>query len=182
MSSNIFNIREFGVVGDGKKKDTAAIQSAIDACAKAGGGTVYCPPGTYLIGTLVLKNRLTLHLESGCVLQGSTDRADYPKELGTPQPNVDSGDENNCFASISPEHLIVAKNLEDVTITGGGRIDGNGDFFFGEFNPEVHYYTLPAKGWRPFRMMVFRECRNITIEKVTITNSPAWTVWLSGCE
>lgn len=178
----MFNIRDFGAIGDGKTKDTKAIQNTIDACSEKGGGTVYCPPGTYLIGTIVLKSRMTFHLDSGCLLQGSTDRADYPSLLGSPQPAIDNAQNGSCFAGISPEHLIVARDTEDLTITGGGRIDGQGDCFFGEFNPEFHYYTLPAKGWRPFRMICLNNCSNLTIEKISITNSPAWTVWIQGCD
>jgi polygalacturonase len=183
FSETVFNVRQSGAKGDGKTKDTKFIQEAIDRCETAGGGTVYFPPGTYLTGTIVLKSKITLYLESGSLLLGSTSKADYPAELGTQQPASDNDkSQGSCFAGISPEHLIVAKNCDDITITGGGRIDGQGDFFFGEFDPAFHAYSLPAKGWRPFRMMAFRECRNLVIEKVTISNSPAWTVWLSGCD
>ena len=56
----IFDVRTFGAVGDGTHLDTPAIQAAVDACSKAGGGVVLVPPGKYLIGTLFLKSNTHL--------------------------------------------------------------------------------------------------------------------------
>ena len=64
------NVRDFGAVGDGISKDTAAIQQAIDA-----GGIVYFPPGTYLAGTLYLRSHGGLDLAPGAVLKASPDPA-----------------------------------------------------------------------------------------------------------
>jgi hypothetical protein len=52
----IFNVREYRARGDGKTFDTKAIQDAIDACHQAGGGAVLVPKGTYLSGTITLKD------------------------------------------------------------------------------------------------------------------------------
>lgn len=68
-----FNVRDQGATGDGKTLDTAPLQAAINACAGAGGDTVYFPAGTYLSGTLVLKSQVTLHLDAGATLLGSRD-------------------------------------------------------------------------------------------------------------
>src|SRR6266436_2435600 len=72
-SGTLFNVRESGAVGDGKTKDTAAIQAALDRCAAAGGGTVVVPAGDYLTGSLDVKSRTTLRLEKGATLMGSPD-------------------------------------------------------------------------------------------------------------
>lgn len=44
------NVKDYGAVGNGVADDYAGIQAAIDAAAAAGGGAVYVPPGTYLVG------------------------------------------------------------------------------------------------------------------------------------
>lgn len=72
------NVRDFGAVGDGIVKDTAAIQAALDACGGAGGGEVLVPAGTYLIGSIELKANTTLRLAENSTLAGSPDLADYP--------------------------------------------------------------------------------------------------------
>ena len=72
-----FNVRAFGAKGDGAVKDTAAIQRAVDAANAAGGGRVVLDAGTYLSGTIWLKDGVELHLAKGAVVKGSPDRADY---------------------------------------------------------------------------------------------------------
>ncbi len=66
--AGIYNVVEFGAKGDGETLNTHAIQMAINACSKNGGGTVHFPPGTYLSGTIYLKDYVRLNLSSGAVL------------------------------------------------------------------------------------------------------------------
>ena len=108
------NVREFGAVGDGATKDTAAIQKALDK-----GGTVIVPPGTYLAGTLYLHDDTELHLEPGATLLASPDPADYNADDFCPQNRVHKGD------WARGAHFIVAVEARNVAITGTGKIDGN---------------------------------------------------------
>jgi polygalacturonase len=73
-----FNVRDFGAKGDGKTKDTAALQNALEACASSGGGTVVVPAGIFLTGSIVLGSQTTLKLEMRASLMGSPDIEDYP--------------------------------------------------------------------------------------------------------
>ena len=66
-----FDVRDLGATGDGRTLDTAALQGAIDACHRAGGGTVRVPAGTYLTKPLELRSFVTLHLEAGSTILGS---------------------------------------------------------------------------------------------------------------
>ena len=75
---SIFNVREYGALGNGQTLDSRAIQSAIDACAAQGGGTVTLPAGQYLTGSLFLRDNISLHLDSGAVILGSEAPGDYP--------------------------------------------------------------------------------------------------------
>jgi polygalacturonase len=72
------NVRDHGAVGDGKTKDTVALQKAIDRCWVLGGGEVYVPAGNYFTGALALKSNVTLRLDKDAVLLGTPDFADYP--------------------------------------------------------------------------------------------------------
>ena len=115
------NVLDFGAVGDGKAKDTAAVQKAIDA-----GGIVFFPPGVYLCGTLYLKSCGGLELAPGAVILGSPDKEDY---------NADDFCVQNSFSTVersSGAHLIVVLEQHDVVIRGGGRIDGNRQAFYGD--------------------------------------------------
>src|SRR5262249_34488686 len=76
-AAGLVNVKDFGAKGDGVTLDTAALTRAIDTCARAGGGTVYFPAGTYLSGTLHLKSHVTLWIDSGATVLGSNNLADY---------------------------------------------------------------------------------------------------------
>src|SRR4030042_826916 len=73
----LYDIRDFGAKPDGQTLCTQAIQAAIDKCSAEGGGTVYLPRGTFLSGTIFMRNRVSLRLDSGCTLLGSTSLNDY---------------------------------------------------------------------------------------------------------
>ncbi|MDR0353087.1 MAG: hypothetical protein LBI02_06980 [Opitutaceae bacterium] len=158
-------ITDTGAVGDGVALCTAAIQRAIDLCHAAGGGRVVVPPGRFLTGTLHLRSRVNLHLESGAVLLGSTDRAaDYPVQ----QPGAyRSLHDVNGFRS-----LIHAFEQEDVSVTGFGTIDGQG----GQFAYGGH-----DKDGRP-RIMLFVSCAGVRVADLRLRNSAAWMVHLLDCE
>lgn len=174
--SSFFNVIEFGAKNDGKTLNTKAIQATINACAVSGGGTVYFPAGRYLSGTIYLKSHVELHLVSGAVLEGSKDLKDYPVTT----TNVRSYTDNYTNKSI-----IYAEDLENISITGKGTIDGNGAFFKTESminddrirkKDDWAHYKL-----RPFMIRMIN-CRNILVRDVKIINSPMWVQHYLSCE
>ena len=68
-----YNVLTFGAKGDGKTNNTKAINAAIDAAAKNGGGTVYFPAGNFLSYTIHMKSKINLHLDQGAVLIGDQE-------------------------------------------------------------------------------------------------------------
>ncbi len=158
-----FNVSEFGAIGDGKIMDTQAIQKAIDAANGAGGGTVYFPAGTYLSGTLMMRNHVTLHLEGGSTLLGSTNLVDFPS---TP-PRFRSYTENYVHQS-----LLFGEDLVNITIEGRGTIDGQG--------------TIYRELDRPFRQRPYLirlvNCRNVLVRDITLQNSPFWVQHYLACD
>jgi polygalacturonase len=111
----LFEPKHVGAIGDGKALDSSSINAAINACTRSGGGLVYLAPGTYRSGTVILKSNVTLYLEAGATLLGSTDLNDY---IPQPGPPVDS--------DANQRHLIFARDAENICIAGPGRIDGQG--------------------------------------------------------
>ena len=57
IPKRVFRVTDYGAKGDGTTKNTEAMQKAVDACEKAGGGTVVVPPGRYLTGPFTLTSR-----------------------------------------------------------------------------------------------------------------------------
>lgn len=152
------NPRDFGAKADGTTKDTAAIQKAIDACA-AKGGTVRLTAGTYLSAPIVLKSNITLQLDKGATLLGSPDHADYPEITEFRLPGI--------------QPLVSATNAENVSITGEGTIDGNGESWWQMARTVRDAGVMGNPHPRP-RLVVFDHCKHVRVEGVTIQNSPMW--------
>ena len=102
-------ILDYGAKPDRVTLSTEPIQRAIDDISRAGGGTVYAPPGIFLVGGLELKSGVALYLETGCVLLGSPSIDDYKYHPG---PAME-GDANG-------HHLLFAQKCENVTLCGPG--------------------------------------------------------------
>lgn len=175
----VVDITHLGAKGDGVTKNTAAIQRAIDRVAEAGGGTVLIPAGTFVSGTLYLKNHITLDLSAGAVLKASPDKADYNADDFCPQ--------NQVFSSefVSGAHFIVAVEVHHVTIQGRGRIDGNREAFMNEVPenpPKGRRLQFKRPAWRPGQMLYFCESRQVTVRDVELYHAPYWTCFFHGCE
>lgn len=157
----VCNVRTYGAVGNGKTKDTAALQRAIDACAETG-GVVRLANGTFLTGPILLKSHITLEVDKGATLLGSPDAEDYPPvDMVNPH---------------TPQPLISSLDAEDITITGGGVIDGNGEPFWeraranpGKGNKIAGAHTRP-------RLIVFDRTRHIDMHDITVENSASWQI------
>jgi polygalacturonase len=158
-SSHGCDPRTYGAKGDGVSKDTAAIQSAIDACERQGGGTVRLIAGTYLSAPIVLKSHITLHLDKGATLLGSSDHADYQPKTEFREPGLQS--------------LVSATNATDVAITGEGVIDGAGETWWEMARSIKNAGVMGSDHPRP-RLVVFDHCKHVRVEGVTIQNSPMW--------
>ncbi|MEQ8556536.1 MAG: glycoside hydrolase family 28 protein [Cyclobacteriaceae bacterium] len=160
----IFDIRDFGAVGDSSTLNTKAIQDAIDACTANGGGTVWVPAGNYVIGTIELKSNVTLSLDYGASLLGSHDRTDYPIH------NLRPAREGNA------ECLFYAEDATNIRFEGLGVIDGRG-------YPEVFPKSSGPGGKdnRP-RLIRFENCSNLTFSGLTYKNPAFWGIHLVDCK
>ena len=160
-----FNAREYGARGDGETLDTPAIQAAIDACAKTGGGTVLVPAGTYLTGAIFFRNNITLHIDAGAILCGSENPADYAVITS----RWEGVDRETYAPLLSGSHLV------NIAVTGRGTVDGRGAVWWTRHRAKTLAYPRP-------RLIGFTDCTNVLIENVTLTNSPSWTVNPVRCE
>ena len=153
IPAHTFNVRDLGAKGDGTTNDTAAIQSAIDAAAKAGGGLVEFPAGVYPSGPLHLASALDLHLASGATL------------LMLPLDKYPGG-------TARGEDFLSGANLHDLALTGAGTIDGQGEPWWP--------FAKTAGAKRP-RMFKLSACERVLVEGVTLKNSPMFHIAFSGC-
>lgn len=163
--ARVYDIVDYGAVSDTTRLSTAAVQKAIDSCNAAGGGTVSVPAGNYKIGSIVLRSNVTLNLENGATLYGSTDIADY-------QPMTT--DYVSLRTNVPTIQLIYADNASNVAITGLGTIDGRGKAF-----PKL---TWNDEGiTRPHLLRLIR-CSDVTVSGVTLKNSGCWMQHYLACD
>ena len=182
--AGVFAVTSFGAVGDGKTLATAAIQKAIDACSAAGGGLVVVPPGRYLSGALFLRSHVHLHLEAGATLLASQRFSDFPAIEGRWE-----GVECKIYAS-----LLTGVDLEGVTITGPGELEGQGSPWWaahaetrklrvaaGLKREQENPPGSPLKWPRP-RLINLIRCQRVLIGDVQMTESPSYAVHIVYCQ
>lgn len=170
--SKDYNILDFGSVPDGKTLNTTAIQSAIDAADKNGGGRVIIPEGIFLTGSIILKSNIELHLLDKAVLLGSTNPDDYRKL-------------NRWIA------LILADGQSNIAVTGKGQIDGQGRrlalyidslFYAGKLDSANYNFEdkRPSYLIRP-QLIEFERCKQIAVKNVTLLNAACWVQTYDQC-
>jgi polygalacturonase len=174
--SQDYVITKFGAGTDSTKLNTVAIQNIIDKAEANGGGTVVIPKGVFLTGALFFKPKTKLQLLEGAELKGSDDITNYPLI-----PSRMEGRSIYYYAA-----LINAYHVDSFSISGPGRINGNGLRYWEYFwayrdsmrkigksatNLEVH---------RP-RLLFIWGCNNVTIQNVKLHNAGFWTTHLYQC-
>lgn len=194
-AQSYYNVTNFGAKKDSSAKATLAIKKAIDAAAKAGGGTVYFPAGKYLTGPIHFKSNITIFIDAGAELHFSDDFDDY-------LPMVESRYEGVDVKTFSP--LFYANNVENIAIIGRGIIDGHGkkwwDFvegykqdqprskwqkIFDQENKGILLPDEPKQMVRGFLRPPFIQpmhSKNILIQGITVRNSPFWTINPEFCD
>src|SRR5260370_25722273 len=118
-AQRVFDVTDYGATG--RKSDDArpALQKAIDACGKVGGGRVYVPPGEYTSGQLHLRSGVRLHVEAGATIYATLDGSQY--------------DDARKAALIYGEHL------HDIPLQGAGTLDGHASYQWHLNNITDHY-------------------------------------------
>jgi len=164
---NVFNVKDYGAVGDGAALETAAINKAIKKCNASGGGTVLFPAGTYLSGSIHLKSNVTLHIDKGATILGaSNDIGAYDRA------EVNRWDKYQDFGhSHFHNALMWGEGLENIAITGPGTINGGG---------MTRSNDCPVGGGD--KAISLKSCKNIVIKDVTILQGGHFAIITTDCE
>ncbi|MBO5279062.1 MAG: glycoside hydrolase family 28 protein [Lachnospiraceae bacterium] len=136
---------------------TDAFKQAVERLNAQGGGTIYVPAGSYHTRSIQLKSNMVLHLEAGALLDFTDDIENY---------EVISMEFEGIAGSMY-KPLIFASGEENVSVTGQGKMNGNGQRWWKESK------GLPHR--RPY-FVCFDHCKHVRLEGITLENSPVWTV------
>src|SRR5271157_899412 len=154
-TSSIKNIRAFGAQGDGITVDSPAVEATIKACTELGGGIVYIPAGTYVCGTIHLKDNITLFISPGATILFSSNEDDFDE--GEILPYETHADNETSYFHFS---LIQAIEVAHIAIVGGGSIVNR------------HYVR---GGPKP---IAIKSCQHVTIRDINIENGPNYSISL----
>ena len=169
-AQRIYNVVDYGAVGNKIVDDAKAIQQAIDECSANGGGTVLLPANhTFMSGPLCLKSNVNLHLEATAVLLANPDEGIYKL---------------SAFGENRGEGMmwIYANGADNISITGKGTIHGNGIAFMGK-ELDDSYELKPVTTFDPRpHVLTLTDVKNLTIRDITIRDGAYWTVHLIGCD
>ena len=162
----------YGAKADGHTRDTAAIQKAIDTCAAKGTAThpvtVYLHGAIFVSGPLTLRSNLTLQIDEGATLLGSTDVADYPIREDAPWRRV---------------ALLHADHVTNLRITGGGIIDGSGAVFWALAKTHRVAGDTSGSGGFPRPMLLdMTESQHLAFDHITLQNSPMYNFTFFFCD
>ena len=190
-SDKIYNILKFGAIGNGIHLNTKEINQAIIECNKNGGGTILIPKGKFLTGTITLLSNVNIKLESGAEIIGSKKISNY---MIMP--------DGYYYSGINYAGIFFGNNIENISISGNGKINGNASFFMNfkkRFRWSKNESKLTRQGddymanenledgpvdyeERPGHLITISNSRNIEINDLYLKDSPKWTIRIGGSE
>ena len=167
-----YNITDFGAKADGVFLNSRIIQKAIDYVSENGGGRIIFTPGKFLSGSIYMKSNVTLHLEEGATLLGSTNPFDYVKD-----------------PYVGWMSLLFAIKQDNIALTGKGTIDGQGfktaynmcDFINKGIVDDPMKLDRPNETNRP-ENVYFRECNNVKVTGITLRDPASWNQTYDQCK
>ena len=160
----MLNIRDYAAYSRDGLDWTDAFAHAIEEMRRQGGGVLNVPAGVYPTGSIRLYDNMTLNVEAGARLAFLQDDKAFPLIMGEYQGDV----------GLVHQSCIYARDAKNITVTGFGTLDGQGEYWWKiAYTPQLRYP-------RP-HLVCFHHCEHVVLENLTLINSPVWTVHPLRC-
>ena len=160
----MMNIRDYAAYSHDGQDWTQAFAMAIDDLRRQGGGVLNVPAGVYPTGSIRLYDHMTLNVEAGARIAFLQDDKAYPLIMGEYQGDV----------GLVHQSCIYAKDAKNITLTGDGTLDGQGEYWW----KKTYNNDLPYP--RP-HLICLHNCERVVLENLNLINSPVWTVHPLRC-
>lgn len=174
-ATGVYNVRDFGAKGDGQTLDSPAINAAIEAAVRDGGGQVLLPAGTYLCGSIRMKSNIDLHLSAGCTILAAPAKMNA-YDVSEPFDFPEYQDGGHTYFHNS---LIWAEGEKNVSITGHGMIDGKG---LTHKDTENSGNIQGGSIGTGDKAIALKLCRQVTIRDITIYRGGHFGIIMTGCD
>lgn len=177
-TENVYYITDFGAVANNEDVDNSPfINRCIDICHENGGGFVIVEGGSFTSKTVILKSNVTLFITQGSEIIAEKSGEGY-KNMA----------------------LIYAVGCENISLTGGGTVNGNGHLFGRKPLYEKNItepdevidvikmrrdYRAQLRFAHPSkygRLVYFEKCKNVNVNNIILKDSAYWTLKLTLCE
>ena len=172
QKADVYNVSDYGAVGDAQNLNTEAIQKAIDDCAAKGGGVVTFSPGVFLTGSVFIKSNVDFRVPKGTMIIGSLDINDY-KKIDTRVAGIEMK---------WPAALINIIGQQNAAISGDGVIHGRGKVFWDKYRDMRKDYDPKGLRWivdydceRP-RGILVSDCSNVTVKDIVLYQPGFWSL------
>lgn len=161
---------------------TKIINESIKKISLNGGGTLYFKDNeTYICGSIILRDNVTIYLGKNCRIIGSSNLDDYMFINEIPDFNKEENKRtfDDCSYNGNPSKcFIYAKDTKNIKITGSGIIDGNEEIYYGR----VSKYQIEGYFYPRIPVIFLENCTDFEISGITITKSAFWTIHLVGVD
>ncbi len=165
-----YNVNDFGAVADGKTLCTSAVQKAVDVCSENGGGIVQFGGGRYVLSTVFLKSNVTIEIPEGTEILGADSYYDFAQEEPIDYPAYQDSSHTYYHPS-----LFVGLGCENVSVTGGGKIDMRSVWD----EDGVRGEAIKHRG---AKCIALKECKNVEISRLEMNNVTDLAIYFAGCE
>eukprot|EP00039_Didymoeca_costata_P008735 m.115566 g.115566 ORF g.115566 m.115566 type:complete len:400 (+) comp14210_c0_seq1:133-1332(+) len=172
-SESVCSVMQYGAKGDNNTDDTDAIQYAVSNCTRLKQAVLFPAGFSFLSKPLMIPSYATLEIQGTIV--ASPNIPLWPNSSTLKCHTTPYESKTPIYVPQKADFIMLEQNSTNITITGGGVIDGQGWRWW-------PLRKLPGDYWhncRP-RLLGASESFFLTVHNITLRNSPMFVISAHG--